>query len=161
MKQQILNLKKKLLIVELPEGCLLPNVIKGSILYYYVEVKQDVDYCSLPEGNYKEIGKLTDIKESQFAEWVEAYTSLENRFRNYTTPAYIEFLMKTAKESFFSKLQADEIYFENPLGKKPHLGMFIEQKGNCVKDYDKAFNEWREAQQKVWDINRCWIFEIL
>lgn len=160
MKQQIIELKKKLLLVELPEGYVVVSVFpsKRTLTMWnengqYITEKLDFDV--------NEIGKLTDITESQFAEWVEAYTSLENRFRNYTVPAYIEFLMKTAKESFFSKLQADEIYFENPLGKKPHLGMFIEQKGNCVKDYDKAFNEWQEAQQKVWDINRCWIFEIL
>ena len=172
MKQQIIEFKKKLLLIELPEGAKDIHInefyffntrlsYQTETSLHFIETKE-----RLLEDKIKLIGKLTDITESQCEQWVEAYTSLENRFRNYTTPAYIEFLMKTAKESFFSKLQADEIYFENPLGEKPVLDKGSlwgspEQDTQAFAALNYQIDKWEEAESKVWDINRCWIFEIL
>lgn len=165
MKQQIIELKKKLLLVELPKGYVVVSVFppKRTLTIWnengqYITEKLDFDV--------DEIGKLTDITESQFVEWVEAYTSLENRFRNYTAPAYIEFLMKTAKESFFSKLQADEIYFENPLGEKPVLDKESlwgspEQDTQAFAALNYQIDKWEEAESKIWQLSQTYLFKIL
>jgi hypothetical protein len=157
MKQQIIELKKRLLLVELPKGYVVVSVFppKRTLTIWnengqYITEKLDFDV--------DEIGKLTDITDNQCEEWVESYTSLENRFRNYTAPAYIEFLMKTAKESFFSYLERQGILFSNPLGEFP-------TKQNTGLEYGMEYiskvQNWEEAESKLWDINRCWIFEIL
>lgn len=162
MKQQIIELKKKLLLVELPEDTIQIGYSmfdnKGNCyLEYYTNDKRCIKtriVLNMDSKNYK----LTDITESQCEQWVEAYTSLENKFRNYTTPAYIEFLMKTAKESFFSYLERQGILFSNPLGEFP-------TKQNTGLEYGMEYiskvQNWEEAESKVWDINKCWIFEIL
>jgi hypothetical protein len=165
MKQQIIELKKRLLLVELPKGYVVVSVFpsKRTLTMWnengqYITEKLDFDV--------DEIGKLTDITDNQCEEWVESYTSLENRFRNYTAPAYIEFLMKTAKESFFSYLESRGVVFENPLGEKPVLDKESlwgnpEQDTQVFAALNYQMDKWQEAQQKVWDINRCWGFEIL
>ena len=93
MKQQIIELKKKLLLVELPEGAI--NV-KGF--------------------DYKLIGKLNDITEERFKQWVESFETHNGiEYKNYGN--YGIKMLQTAKASFLSKLKANGIYFENKI---PH-----------------------------------------
>jgi hypothetical protein len=148
MKQAILNLEKKLLLVELPEGYVVVSVFpsKRTLTMWngngqYITEKLDFDV--------DEIGKLTDITESQFTKLVSGvieYGKQENH------PIW------TAKKGFFSKLTEDKIYFKNPLGEFP-------TKQNTGLEYGMEYiskvQRWEEAESKVWDINRCWIFEIL
>lgn len=101
MKQKIIpGLKKKLLLVEEDnEGFLC------KITFY------DTKF-----GKTKKVGKLTDITEGQFSEWV--FRSRIGNYKNYThvhkkydkiglIDALLEMKLKTAKESFFSKLEVD------------------------------------------------------
>lgn len=165
MKQQIITgLKKKLLLVEFPNiKCELAG-IRGSVLYYYDEMMSKDDYpISVELSEVIElIGSLTGITEEQYRQWVYGYPTMligSNvvYYKSYLSGGGLD----TAKESFFSKLESHGIQFENPLGKKPHLGMFIEQKGNCVQDFDEVIKNWQEAQEKVWDKDRCWVFEVI
>lgn len=83
-------------------------------------------------------GKLTDIKEEKFAEFAQ-----EMKDTSYP------FEITTAKESFFSKLETDGILFKNPLA---------DYDGRGLVGFSKQFEE---SQSKVWDINRCWLAEII
>ena len=153
MKQQIIELKKKLLLVELPEGIVAPEksdnicIIQDIICFRTSNMKPTL----------RSFGKLTDITESQFTELVSGvieYGKQENH------PIW------TAKKGFFSKLTEDKIYFENPLGEKPVLDKESlwgnpEQDTQVFAALNYQMDKWQEAQQKVWDINICWIFEIL
>jgi hypothetical protein len=161
MKQQIIELKKRLLLVELPEGINGEDVSINHNQDDYEQLEfqypthefrgmQCYDNILLPKGySYKSIGKLTDITESQFTKLVSGvieYGKQENH------PIW------TAKKGFFSKLTEDKIYFKNPLGEFP-------TKQNTGLEYGMEYiskvQRWEEAESKVWDINRCWIFEIL
>jgi hypothetical protein len=137
MKQQILNLKKKLLIVE--------------------ESKQGL-YQKIPKA--KKIGKLTDIKEEQFKELSLIGWSISFAF---------------AKDFFFSYLEANGIYFENPV-EKPIMEEYgycedRDAEGHLYKSYwepqdgeekwQESINEWWEAEEKVWSKDSCYIFEII
>lgn len=177
MKQAILNLKKKLLLVELPEGItdvhINKEVYKNKVSYrtqtslHFIETKEDLlsDNCEI-------IGKLTDITESQFAEWVDKFNN--GAFRNYKDeyPFYPDFdtdnFFLTAKESFFSYLEKEEILFSNPLGKRPkrmvafmEADFYTENDLEEIREYEILLKEWQEAESKVWDINKCYLFQIL
>ena len=145
MKQQILNLKKKLLIVELDGN----SSINDSVIQSITE-----------HGLMKEVGKLTDITEQQFAEWVDNNDEYGVvMFKNYTTksaPYYDEQL--TAKESFFSYLEANGVCFENKLGKQPYVSIFDiypDSPANILR------TDWQEAEQKVWNREQTCLFQIL
>ena len=104
MKQQIISgLKKKLLLVELPEGSNNLKVfhdIGRPYISYFVKVDTGRLYL---EEDVQLFDKLTDITEDQFAEWVD----VDNEYglpiyQNYITtsmPYYDEQI--SAKESFF------------------------------------------------------------
>jgi hypothetical protein len=173
MKQKIITgLKKKLLLVELPEGAYeirFSVKLKNHLIYRVGETFSDA--INLEEDNYNFIGKLTDIKEEEFTELVERFNN--GAVRNYKEKIPFDpsddlanFCL-TAKESFFSKLEADGIYFKNQLGETP---VTIEKKYYKLypggKKAAQAFNEkennaWQEAQSKVWDKNRCWLAEVM
>ena len=168
MKQQIIGLNKKLLLVELPERAKFIS-IEGDKLYYYQEflgIKNIKSYRKLSEM-CKYIGKLTDIKEEQFDGLV--FRSKIVGYKDYNHKdkqldklglfnALLEMKFKIAKESFFSKLEKDEIYFTNPLGEFP-------TKHNTGLEYGMEYiskqASWEEAQEKVWDKERTWLFEIM
>lgn len=138
MKQQIIEPKKKLLLVE--------EENKGFLC--------KVNFLDTIFGKAKKVGKLTDIKEEQFKELVKENDELSLAgcgFEDYDGTSICD----TAKESFFSKLEKDGIAFANPI-KKPsatdHSGM---------KNLNEKLDRYYEAEKKVFDINRCWLFEII
>lgn len=139
MKQQILNLKKKLLLIE----------IGGELSTEFLAIMNE-------HGMAEILGKLTDITEEQFAEWVECFGI--GRWRNYLIESqYIEYLKPTAKESFFSYLESQGVYFSNPLGKKPDgTPILFSQRNGALE-----LLEWQEAEQKVWNKNLIYVFEII
>jgi hypothetical protein len=149
MKQKILNLKKKLLLVE----------IGGELSTEFLAIMNE-------HGMAEILGKLTDITEEQFKEWVESFG--QNGYMNYLSGSqYSELLKPTAKESFFSYLESHGIYFENPFGKiEPELSE-DDLWGDMAQDsqvyagilYKK--DKWQEAEQKVWSKDSCYIFEII
>jgi hypothetical protein len=72
----------------------------------------------------------------------------------------------TAKKGFFSKLTEDKIYFENPLGEKPVLDKESlwgspEQDTQAFAALNYQIDKWEEAESKIWNINQCYLFEIL
>ena len=145
MKQQIISgLKKKLLLVEIDTT--------ATPVKVHVTFNEDESIKMAA----KLIGKLTDITESQFAEWVE--DNGLGCFDNYKGIVDNRYTCLTAKESFFSKLEVDGICFSNPLGDFP-------TKQNTGLDYGMEYiskqASWEEAQEKVWDKERCWLFEII
>lgn len=149
MKQQILNLKKKLLIVELKSD---KPVIEHKGEFHTMQL----------------IGKLTDITEQQFAEWVpNSFNSLGNGIYEYADYCNNEICMlSTAKESFFSYLEKEGIYFENPhkfplitdkeFYDEPYSGL-----GFYPEIYGHAKKRWQEAEDKVWKLNNTYLFEII
>jgi hypothetical protein len=155
MKQQILNLKKKLLIVELPEGAIsvhLSEFYKNKISHYTKNSLHLIETRdNLLESNVKLIGKLTDITEDQFQNWVDF------------------------KEIFFSYLEKEGIYFENQLDKPImeeygycedrdteghfHKGYWEPEDGE--EKWQESINEWQEAEEKVWKLENTYLFEII
>jgi hypothetical protein len=155
MKQQILNLKKKLLIAETESFDPVKMIHEKSVSYFGQKMQL--------------IGKLTDITEQQFAEWVpNSFNSLGNGIYEYADYCNNEICMlSTAKESFFSYLESHGIYFGNPFGKiEPELSE-DDLWGDMAQDsqvyagilYKK--DKWQEAEQKVWSKDSCYIFEII
>jgi len=155
MKQQILNLKKKLLIVELPEGASNIRAYNGSI-HYDILINTEAPTNLLAKVKNL-IGKLTDITEEQFKEWVESFG--QNGYMNYLSGSqYSELLKSTAKESFFSYLEKEGIYFENPLGEElilneDNLWGNAEQDTQVFAALNYQIDKWQEAEQKVWNKN--------
>lgn len=157
MKQQIITgLKKKLLLVELPENASILRVTSGILT---VEIQNDnldtTDYI-VPECLL--IGKLTAITEEQFSEWVD-WMTVKYGVMSYKNYYSISNPFKlTAKESFFSKLESLGIYFVNPLGEFP-------SKRNTGLPYGIEYlskvARWEESQEKVWDKDRIWVFQII
>ena len=159
MKQQIIELKKKLLLVELPEGIVAPEksdnicIIQDIICFRTSNMKPTL----------RSFGKLTDITESQCEEWVE-WIEEPQYYRDYRKEGWQGDI--TAKESLFSYLESRGVVFENPLGEKPVLDKGSlwgnpEQDTQVFAALNYQIDKWEEAESKIWDINRCWIFEIL
>jgi hypothetical protein len=164
MRQQILNLKKKLLIVELPERSQFVSV-EGDELYYTAPFLGMSEIGHFTKLNFpvKLIGKLTEITEEQFADFISSKwmltTNSDNvlRYKDYMA-VFDPYNKKTAKESFFSYLEANGVYFENPLD--------WEKKAYFLKDSENSWGHddlkrWQEAEGKVLNLNTCYIFEIL
>ena len=179
MKQQIIELKKKLLLVELPEGA---KIIKmeGKYRFGFKAKGLEADVY---------LGKLTDITEEQFAEMVKSvphHTTKKLIYEDHTyytdKPLTENGAFDTAKESFFSKLKVDGIYFSNRLGEKSKEEDFkltgnseqawrmIEedrsgQKPTWASIFYKNFQDklklWQEAQENVWNKDNTYVFEIL
>jgi hypothetical protein len=152
MKQQILNLKKKLLLVELPEGIVAPEksdnicIIQDIICFRTSNMKPTM----------RSFGKLTNITEEQFVEWV--HDNGLGCYDNYKGIVDNKYTCLTAKESFFSYLERQGILFSNPLGKRPFVSIFDTNPDSVVR---KGYYKWEEAESKVWDISNCYLFKIL
>lgn len=186
MKQAIIELKKKLLLVELPEQINGDDVsvIHNQDDYDQLEFQypthefrglQCYDCGYLPKGNnYKPIGKLTDITEEQFHkwsgsyEWEDAPEGSKYAYKDYkdgkeTDEYWDMYPFDTAKESFFSKLEAEGIYFENPLGEELMKWNKYESIHKKIPHtpYSLYKKDWQEAQEKLWNRDNTYIFEIL
>ena len=121
MKQKVIEgLKKKILLVYEQEDSGFIESIKKDLSLTY-------------------IGKLTDIKEEKFGEFVDHPNSLTYH---------------TAKESFFSSLESHGVYFKNKLGDRPEpcYDVIWDEEG------DKALEKWQEAQSKVWNPGKTYLF---
>ena len=175
MKQQIIELKKKLLLVELPEGINGEDVSINHNQDDYEQLEfqypthefrgmQCYDNILLPKGySYKSIGKLTDITEIQCEEWVE-WIEEPQYYIDYRKEGWQGDI--TAKESFFSYLESRGVVFENPLGEKPVLDKESlwgnpEQDTQVFAALNYQIDKWEEAESKIWNINQCYLFEIL
>jgi hypothetical protein len=145
MKQQILNLKKKLLIVELPEGAYNVKVRFSKFLTLFKPYSKVVE--RFDDFDIKLIGKPTDLTEEQFKECVEVkYDGVPFWFFN-------------AEESFFSSLESQGIYFKNPYGKyKPTRKA---ESDGTLQTLNWQQERWQEVEQKVWNRDNTYLFEII
>jgi hypothetical protein len=103
--------------------------------------------------NLKVLGALSDLTEEQFAECVDSdghYGVM--MFRNYkqtSMPLYDEQI--SVIESFYSLLESEKVYTENPCG--------TEKPEPCYKvlwdaEGDELVEEWEEAQKRTIDPSR-------
>lgn len=143
MKQKIISgLKKKLLLVELPEGVTDVNhsrALGNSMIVYKINGQDAVS--PIPTNDWKLAGKLTDIKEEQLSGVIDELNHKGSYF----------FLSR--KDSLLAVLEATGIYFKNPLDA---TDVKLETGDLGVDDA-----EWQEAESKVWDKDRTYLFEIL
>jgi hypothetical protein len=162
MKQAILNLEKKLLLVELPEDYVVVAVFppKRTLTVW----NENAQYLTEDLGfDVDEVGKLSDITEIQCEEWVE-WIEEPQYYIDYRKEGWQGDI--TAKESFFSYLESRGVVFENPLGEKPVLDKGSlwgnpEQDTQVFAALNYQIDKWEEAESKVWNLNNCYLFEII
>lgn len=150
MKQAILNLKKKLLIVE-----------RDSESVFLLDLKEVSKNIRLGK-----MFKLTDVTESEFTEWVDVNNNFSfagdgiYKYKNYrlTGETYASYNLVTAKESFFSYLKSQGVYFENPLDWEKKAYLFKGSENSWGHD---DLKRWQEAESKVWNLSRCYLFQII
>lgn len=164
MKQKTIKTDKAtLLVVEVEQGAT-DVCVKGLNIEYciekYLEGESTVWY-GLPQGSWQLLGRLPDITEEQALSIVDQYPIVKNNrmfFKNYEKQGYHERpWIDTAIESFHSLLQANEIYFDNKYAKTLNEAVNKSPKD----DYESKLLEadiFREAQSKVWDKERTYIF---
>lgn len=148
MKQKTITTDKAtLLVVEFPEGAEIESALFVNNYGRYIRWwNKGKDYLvDLPddEGNWQLLGRLPDITEEQWKCVVDFHDKPEGYFRNYIyhTIQAPHIWKKSATDSGISLLQANEIYFENP-----------------IPPFKECFEDFKESQSKVWDKERCYIF---
>lgn len=129
----------------------------------YIESEYLEDYCDWEDS--KLVGILSDLTEEQFAECVDWYdysheddlTALY-AFKDYVNGIkeandyWDEYPFDAAKESFYSLLESENVYTENPHGKEPEY--VITQYGvlpEGYKRFENDHNKWQEAQSRTID----------
>lgn len=125
------------------------------------------------KGNWQLIGKLPEVTEDQYSKLVEKCG--KSQFVDHVLfRGHLHNCVDTAKESFFSKLASENIYFSNPLGEKPKLEpeccgklrqfRFDEPPECCglpepTEESVIAYQQWQSAQEKVFNIDNTYLFE--
>lgn len=129
--------KATLLVVEMPEGVNEYHHSRAG-----VSLSQGDGSYLFISGNWQILGRLPDITEGQFEKIVDSGDQEPGndkyilKWKDYEVAnvgeecPYMDYSLDTATESFYSLLQANEVYFENPLGEEPEKA----QKHVWVKD---------------------------
>lgn len=154
MKQKTITTDKAtLLLVELPEGI--------------TEVTNTGKRLAIPDrkgghhffkGNWQILGRLPDITEEQASQLFGR--NIIFKLYQYDIDTF-PYMFTTGLEAFNGLLEANGIMFENPLGKiHPHHPNYTGI-AESIDGYLDRSDEWKEAQQKVWDRNRTYIFKQL
>ena len=167
MKQAIIELKKKLLLVELQEGAKYIGVESNDIVYSMTfSGIPNVRHFTKLNFSVKEIGKLTDITEEQFKrlDIIETKPYLDHpffctldyrykgKYENGFNPGFCYDSGKQYTQSFFSKLESEGITF-NRFSAKTSRGALITQ--------GFTLDQQQEAQEKVWNLDNIYLFEII
>lgn len=166
--------KATLLVVEMPEGYEDVRVyneewigremvpVKDQAIIY--ECNNDTEFVNLPEGDWQLLGRMTDMTEEQ----VETIVDKSDRhtdcrlFIDYTANSTrYAYLLDSATKSLYSLLQSNEVYFENKYGKeKPtqiaYIGNVLEMEAKSALMLHQM--KWQNAQSKVWDKERTFLF---
>lgn len=147
---ELSNLQKPCVLVELPEGAKyfevenpdVENDWNCRVWYKAKKLTRSINVSVVDiHDKIKLLEKFTDLKEEDFGglvhpeEFVKGHISLG--FMNYNGSKYDWF--GTAKESFISAIQAEGYYLD------------IDHTRYVEGDFN-------EAQQKVIDLNRCYLF---
>lgn len=188
MKQKTIKIDKAtLLAVELPEGAYCPNICQLppsiGVNYFLYENGVNTPYkesLDIPKGNWQLLGRVPDIMEEQWGGIVEdaSYKYPYEFTRKYENYDEGDFDFNCSSESALSLLRANEIYFENKYGDRrpPNLPIdadpytskegyikFREERkhlphGDLMVSYEAYCMAWQEAQSKVWDKERTYLF---
>lgn len=108
------------------------------------------------------LGILSDLTEEQFEECVDkeefyykCYTDQEEIKEDGRISLLVGFSI--AKDSFYSLLESENVYTENPVGETPpDIRDFIDcgDPSDYSNAYDKAVSNWEEAQSRTIDPTR-------
>lgn len=168
-KKQINTGKAEILLVELPEGVHSinvvtktdnPGILKTDHLIFSIHDGDGFDYYdsqSLPEGNWSILSRADEVTEEQ-AEQIVEFGDQEPgndryilKWRDYelskdgVTCDFYDYSFDTALESLDSLYEANDVYWDNPLG----LG---------ARQYTQArFDLWKAYERNVWDKSRTYI----
>lgn len=144
--------KSTVLVVEIPEGAYYPNICQLppiiGVNYFLYENGVNTPYkepLDIPKGNWQLLGRMPDTTEDQAGKIVDEDNDYGiTLYQNYTTTSMRYFDEQiSAIESLYSLLQANEVCFENRELK--------------WKTFDTE-EKYKQAQSKVWDKERCYIF---
>lgn len=155
MKTLELEIKKKLFIVELPEGYEVAG-LKNGTFFYWDDTMTSIDYPrSIPLHKFNrciDVWNASEITEDIAKELVQKVTTTQ--YKNYrSVPNYFEYLKDTALESFISAIEAKGYYW----GENPYSNYKSYSKEH-LKASEELFNE---AELKTFDLSKTLIFEIL
>lgn len=152
--KQIPLLQGKALLIELPDGSEFPRIGNGVLKAERTHDDYSVSLVrlSLPPGNWRIIGMLSEVRESEASKLVK-YTGLGgyvDSYENYQNRGYL--FLPTAIKSLESSILAEGYYLDkNPNGeKRPSINDYsslVQYQGDAA-DFDKA-------QSRVLDRNRC------
>lgn len=187
MKQKTITTDKAtLLLMELPNGKYV-RFHKGYIVQSCSTVLDLFNKCKRIDngdtngfihiGNWQLLGRLPDITEDQKLKILSKHIcdlcSLENKGVYGVNGGYVagcegsrcEDTREEIDIQFVELLEDNEVYFENPLKLDSQPSFFINEKGEYEKssfhdDLEIYYQDrnWEEAQSKVWDKERCYLF---
>lgn len=156
----------ELFVCEVPEDSHVSQISIGSGIVETAIGHPNGAYkpLQLPEGNWQLIGRFPDTTDKQWGDIVDKMVFIDEdgefedvvKYRSYSeipiTPFGKTYSPITSSQSGHSLLQANGVYFENPLGasykRMPEAGM----------DY-RSFLRWHKAQEQVWDKERTFLFK--
>lgn len=146
--------KAKILVIGLPDGNELYAESNGC---FYTEntnanreEKGEPRNWRIADNRHKLLGRLSKLNEEQFVKIAEQEA---DGFKNYNPneKSVTKFCFSTAKESFLSLLEANDVVLENKYGDGKHLEtmpdglrMFL-----CKEDADTLNEMWQSEQEKV------------
>lgn len=166
MKQKtIVTSKVEMLVVDLPVDA--KNVRVGAFDNIYFDSKSQgwdgYDLIETPEGNWKHLGKATELTEEDwngivdYNECPDPFLGKIKFYQKYPDSLNDNFV-NTATESGLSLLKANGVVLENEFGDEPKLQETVPQhmldKGYGSNDYvDQLYDghQWQEAESKVWN----------
>ena len=172
MKQIILNLRKTLVLVELPEGATHFGYSCGHDGIYIQWDDGQIDefegcigehgednISDNPRDEFKRIGRFNSTPESYWEgvvhEEENEYSADVIQYRDYNGTSVYD----TAKESFISAIEAEGWLLENPYGEKEPI---IDDPDPNSQYYGSQMDlviEWNHWQSKIINLNNVWVFE--
>ena len=156
MKQITLNLRKKLMLVELPEVCDNVRVWHDSPEIIYYDDPNGYDGINSINLDYDIgfIGLFKSIPESYWEgvvlsqECEGAYPFADIYFLDHVSGNYG---ISNMKDSILSAIKAEGWYVDG----NPYMKRYF----NPEEYSEDEYNEFMEAQEKVINLNNVWVFE--
>ena len=156
MQIQVNTGKADLLFVKVPEDAHDFQIdhnknIECDQLYYraiFMNLPNIGTTRSLPPGKWKIIGLANEITEEQCEDLVESETDIWLQKMTYKCYTKNDAAYLSAKESFESLMEANEIYSVNPLQKPMYSSLFGEDK-KMMSEYKERLSKWKRAEERT------------
>ena len=146
MKQLELNLKKRLLIVEVPRLADYEFINKDS---KYLRIGDEEIKLNIPTLSKLEIVCKGSELTEEIAEKIILFNEKTGLYDGYYSPLV----------AFFSAIESKDYYWsKNPLGDEPEDISYL---GNFTLMMRKKHQAWKEAESKTFNPEKTLIFEIL